>query len=433
MSTQVKQRNVYWRSQFGLFVASGLWGRIAVLFHLIKQVLARVIFIAGVALSGPVVLALVVLRPIVVIRFGNLSADRIGMFTLQCSKYLIMRGLENYPVKRFDVVGAPGSIANTQFLIMFRRLKAIFPVAWLWALMDTACQFWSRSKMHHLDLGWNHQFYRRIAQGKCYLKFNATEICQGLEMLSRLGVPPGSKWVCIHNRDSKYLSDTMLGDWSYHSYRDFGVMDMLDAAQSFAAAGYIAFRMGSKQAEPLHQADPMIIDYAFSSYQSEFLDVFLSAGCEAYFGSDSGIATVPFVFGKPVSFINHSLTLLRQIINLSTRLVLPSITKHLVDTKSGRPIGLRGMFAAGLNCAASSKDFADAGITVVSNTPQEIGVLADEVIQRLGGSWKVNPQDEELQARFWRLFCDCEGKTDVSAIEARIGASFLRQHQYLVE
>ncbi len=433
MSNQVKQRSVYWRAQLDLFIASGLGGRIAVLLNLVKKVFTRVIFIVFVVLVGPVVLCLVVLRPIVVIRFGNLSADRIGMITLQCSQYLIVRGLENYPVKRFDVVGVLGPIANTQFLTMFGRLKAIFPGAWLWALMDTACQFWSRSKMHHLELGYNHSFYPRIAQGKCQFKFNAIELSQGLEMLSRFGVPTESKWVCLHNRDSKYLSATLPGDWSYHNYRDFGVMDMLDAAESFAAGGYIAFRMGSKQSEPLHQANLKIIDYASSSYQSEFMDIYLLAGCEAYFGSDSGIVTVPFVFGKPVSFINHSLTLLGQIINLSTKVGLPSITKHLVNTKSGRPIGLRGMFAAGLNWAASSKDFADAGITIVSNTPLEIRVLADEVIQRLGRSWKVNPQDEELQARFWRIYCECEGNTDASTIKARIGASFLRQHQYLLE
>ncbi len=115
------------------------------------------------------------------------------------------------------------------------------------------------------------------------------------------------------------------------------------------------------------------------------------AGCSADFGSDLGIVTLPFIFRKPVSFVKHLLTLLRQVICPTTSLVLPSIFKHLFDANSQCRIGMRNMFAVGLNGGANASDFSEAGISVVSNTPQEIRELADEVMHRLAGTWKPDP------------------------------------------
>ena len=91
------------------------------------------------------------------------------------------------------------------------------------------------------------------------------------------------------------------------------------------------------------------------------------------------------------------------------------------------------MFAFGLNGGAHANDFAEAGISVVSNTPHEIRELADEVMHRLAGTWKPEPEDEVLQARFWRLFCELDATTDSSVLRARIGAAFLRQNQHLLD
>ncbi len=133
------------------------------------------------------------------------------------------------------------------------------------------------------------------------------------------------------------------------------------------------------------------------------MEVDRSAWCSSDFGSDLGILT------------------------------LPSISKHHFDANFHRPIGLRNMFAFGLNGGAHAIDFAEAGISVVSNTPQEIRELDDEVMPRLAGTWKPEPEDEVLQARFLRLFCELDATTDSSVLRARIGAAFLRQNQHLLD
>ena len=433
MAFRKHHKNSYWGSQFSEFMASGLRGRTFILRNAIGKALMRVVFILGVAFLGPAVACLVVLRPFVVIRFGALNAGRIGELAIRPEIFLCKRDKRSFREKQVDVIGCAYPISNTYLKTMFGTLLPITPGAWLWRLFDKSCQFWTRTNIHHADLLSQFSDYHLILESAPHLTFAPKEVSMGQDLLYRLGIPAGSKWICLHNRDSKYLDVKLSGQWSYHDYRDFSITTMIPAAQTFTEGGYFAIRMGSVQRELLDQINPMIIDYASSPYRTEFGDIFLSAGCSAYFGSDSGIVTLPFIFRRPVSFVNYSLTLLKQVICLTSNLVLPSITKHLFDANSQRPIGLRNMFAAGLNGGADANDFAEAGISVVSNTPHEIRELADEVMHRLAGTWIPEPEDEVLQARFWRLFCELDATTDSSVLRARIGAAFLRQNQHLLD
>ena len=250
-----------------------------------------------------------------------------------------------------------------------------------------------------------------LLKTESHLNFSKKEQIRGSNLLEQLGVKLGSRWICIHNRDSKYLSNLLenknydlSGNFDYHNYRDFSIHTMSKAAEELTKKGYYVIRIGSIQKENIKSDNPMIIDYAFSKFRSDFGDIFIVGNCDAYIGSDSGIADLTWLFRKPLFYINFSLTLLHHFPMFYRSYPYPFITKHLFDLKKKRNLSLREMYERGLFQAAHSNKFKEAGVEVVSNTPEEICDLTKEAIQRLNGDYRQDKNDELIQKEFWSIF-----------------------------
>ena len=72
-------------------------------------------------------------------------------------------------------------------------------------------------------------------------------------------LPTNAKWVCIHNRDSKYLNEHLNGDYNYHDYRNFSVKDMISASEFLANKGFYVIRVGSKTKEKLNSKNKKLL------------------------------------------------------------------------------------------------------------------------------------------------------------------------------
>ncbi|MGK5091544.1 TIGR04372 family glycosyltransferase [Deltaproteobacteria bacterium TL4] len=384
-------------------------------------------------LTAPVVLLAVLVRPFILVRFGILRSERIGHFAADTEAYLCALDHEVSARKRLDIISCPEPVCNHYLRAMWARTFPITKGAWLWRLLDRSCQFWTRGDTHHIKLAGLSKYYKYLLTTPPHLHFTTEEEQRGRALLAQLGIPPDSKWICIHNRDSAYLDQTLghIQQWSYHDYRDFSVQSMLSAAEELTKRGYFVIRMGSIQSETLSSSNRKIIDYASSPQRSDFGDIYLSSGCSFYIGSDSGIACLPIIFRKPVCYINFTLTA-ADLIPKQQCYTLPFITKHLFHKEKGRFLSVREMFEVGLYNVGQSHKFVEVGVEVISNTPEEIRDLAIEVDERLKGTWQAHPEDESLQERFWELFRQCAPKSDWGDSKPLIGAAFLRQHQYLL-
>ena len=140
---------------------------------------------------------------------------------------------------------------------------------------------------------------------KPYLSFNNEERKLGKELLTKLGIPQGAKWICIHNRDDVYLKKQYSNfNWKYHYYRDFSVNPLIKAAAALAKKNIYIIRVGSSVKESIKSNNKKIIDYSKSVYQSDFADIYLLANSIGYLGSDSGIHHVSCLFKKPTYVSN---------------------------------------------------------------------------------------------------------------------------------
>ena len=397
----------------------------------------RPMYFLLIMLTAPIVFFIRALRPLLLLRFGVFGADRLGVFAPQAQGYLLKNQREIKRSRTADFIGILGPISNLQLFRMLTRQNRVLPGAWLWLLLDRACQFWTRSRLHHGGTVFSLNNWPQFLNYPALLHFTSPEKLAGKNLLQALGVPSDAPWVCIHNRDAAYLNTKVAASkfnpensWAYHDYRDFSAKSMVLASEELTKRGYFVLRMGAVVAEPLISTNPKIVDYASTSHRSDFADIFLLANCAAYLGSDSGIFTVPLIFGRPTIFICFPLGFTAQLTHHST---FPFIPKHLYHRATKRRIGIREVFDRKLIFKGESRMYEEAEVDVEDNTPEEIFDLAVELDERLKGTWCPQAQDEQLQRHFWEIFRQQCPPEHVGSVQPRIGAAFLRQHGYLLD
>lgn len=427
---QTSRLRQFWQSQIRQVQAGG-WPVFTRKVRSLGKLLSRRLrFLIGFIAASPLVLLIVAIRPFFLLRFGTMLSQRIGHFAIDVEDYLCARDCEKPGRHIVDIIGCPEPVCNRQLHMMWARTLRITPGAWLWRILDLACQFWTRGDAHHVKLYDRRTDYSLFLTTKQHLGFTNEEHQRGRELLEQLGIPAGTPWICIHNRDAAYLDKALGGRCAYHDYRDFSVQTMVSAAEELSRRGYYVVRVGSVVAEKLLSTNPRVIDYASSALRSDFADIYLGAECSAHIGSDSGIACVPYVFHKPVCYINLSATLIDYFLG---RDIYPFIIKRLWHKEKQRFLSLREMFDAGLAGAAESYLFEEAGVEPVCNTSEEIHDLAIEVDERLKGQWQPQSGDEEMQQRFWDIFRQYTPYERQGDIRVRIGASYLRNNIDLLD
>lgn len=374
-------------------------------------------------LALPIVLLVVALRPFVLVRFGTLISKRIGHFAADTEAYLCARDRVPIRSRIVDFIGCPEPVCNHQLYKMFRRTIHIAPFWRLWNIIDRACLFFTHTDTHHVKLYDRNEDYKYRIGTEPHLSFTDEERELGWKLLLKMGVPVGSKWVCIHNRDSSYIDKTFGGRSEYHDYRDFSIQSMMLAAEELSRRGYYVFRVGSVVAEKLVSDNPKIIDYASSSFRCDFLDVYLLGNSTFHLGCDSGISCVPMIFRQTVGLTNFSL------LSALRYMYSPFIYKRMWHKNKGRFLSMREIFESGLSYANKSYQYKRADVELICNSPQEILDFAVEIEDRLQGRWEENPEDEVLQKQFWNLYRQfvpsaVQGGND----HFRIGAAYLRKH-----
>jgi putative glycosyltransferase (TIGR04372 family) len=261
------------------------------------------------------------------------------------------------------------------------------------------------------------------------LNFLKNEKKKGKKIMNNIGIK--EKFIIIHNRDSKYLSNYYDGkNMSYHNFRDFDVNDFCYAAKNFINHEYQVVRFGKVQKKKFNciNKNNNIIDYAFSNMRSDFMDFYLNYECAAYFGSDSGVVNLPLLFGKPLFHVNYPFT---NIDVFSSHLCYDSfIPKKILCRKTGKLLGLREILSRRLFGINNLEHFNNQNIKFINNSPKEIYDYSNELIFFLNNN--KYDVDYDLQKKFWDIFYKYSKFNRKKEIPAYIGKNFLKKNLYLL-
>ena len=183
--------------------------------------------------------------------------------------------------------------------------------------------------------------------------------------------------------------------------------------------------MGYLQEEEFISHNSKIIDYANSSFRNDFLDIYLLANCEFYFGGDSGPSDIAFNFMRPAYGINFSSTLI-----CSGRSHLPwlFIFKRINNLENGKLFTFREILNSNFSSSYESNLFKKYNALPLENSSDEIKSLAVEIIKERKGERIEDKEDINIQKKFWKIFYEYVDRKNMGAIQPKVSPTFLRNN-----
>ncbi len=376
-------------------------------------------------LALPCVVLMRILRPFVLVRLIPIK-DRIGHAAGELDTYVLERKMGMHQPQAINIFfpNRPNKV-NKQMVKLWSRVLPVSNLAY-WVFRINIKVPGGKAHLHKWRTFQSRDIFSLTYKTPPQVTFTPSEQEQGETLLRCMGIPKGTPFVCIQGRDGLYLSQHSPGrDWSYHHYRNFPVADFVLAAQELIARGYYIIRMGRVVEEKFPLVHPQVIDYANSSFRSDFADIYLISKCHFFVG-EGGIEAVARLFRKPVVYIN--VIPVGFLFTWSDQFL--SILKLLRNKKDGRLLSFKEMLNENIRYGVQTKMFEDQGLEVIKNSPEEIRDVVLEMEERLKGQWKTTEEQEELQSQFWGDFPFTNGVHGPHNY-SRIGALFLEKYQYL--
>ncbi len=388
----------------------------------------------------PLAIFIRIISKIFLIRIMKINSERIGELIINPAIYLYQKENNINKASKYclDIFFFKTDPINTQICKMLKREINIYPnyliepiyeaqkkISYLIKNQEKYSPLKKRRfKFHYID---------KLPYSKKNINFLLDEKDKGKkELLEKFGVGENDKFVCFLVRDQEFLKKLYPGsDFSSHEYRNINISNFIEAAKALSKRGYYVFRMGKFQEKSFNTEDPKIIDYANSEFRSDFLDIYLSAHCKFFLTTMSGLDNLLPIFNIPTIVIPLNLAIARQYKNylISTKVF---VNEH------NEKVSLKELFEKDLIFRQKKEDFDKAKIKPLDPTSSQIHKLVIEMDDHIINGKKYNQEEEELNQKFWNIYCslynkDKNAKDEISVngklkIYSRFDISFLKEN-----
>ncbi len=251
------------------------------------------------------------------------------------------------------------------------------------------------------------------------LKLTAADESWGDEQLSKLGVPAGAWFACVHAREGGFSP----GDEELHGHRNASIENLVPAMEEIVRRGGWVLRLGDPTMRPL-PAIPHVVDYAHHRLKSARLDVVLCARARFILGNTSGISLVGTAFGTPCALAN-----MMPVTALGVGPRDLSIPKLHRLAREGRYLRFDELFALPIAKAQYRHLYVDSGIEVEESSPEDIVGLVADMFDQLDGRADAVADGRELQRAFLALMRPDQYSFGAAS---NVGSRFLARHRDLV-
>ena len=352
------------------------------------------------------------------LRFGRIWSDRLGHMAGNMECYLCEReaGLQ----RGWDFWYHGGVPANKQLAKMLARVVRVDPTPFT-RICDLLNQLFGGKTIEPVQV--DRDILNLFEKQGAHLSFTHEEEGKAILRLRELGIPWGAKWVYLIVRD--HAKHPQL---PYHSYRNTDIDTYEAAVWALIKRGYYVVRMGKKVAKKMHWHtdalwDSHVIDFAIREPHDDFMAMYLGAHCAFCLSSGTGPDAIPVIFRRPVCYVNYVPLEYLQTYHRGSL----AIWKH--HEKDGKRMTLAEIYASGAGHFMRADQFADAGITLVDNTPEEIKAVALEMATNITFTLNILEKQDEFWDAFPRGVSEFNKRPLHGEIRMRIGAEFLRGYQ----
>jgi putative glycosyltransferase (TIGR04372 family) len=321
----------------------------------------------------------------------------------------------------------PITYPNKQLAVMYRRHMWILGKKQRW-IAESARFVWPIFRLVKTSvMDRSQDKYVRWNAGKPTLSFTTAETKKGMRLNKDLALIEEKPYVCFAIPSSKYRelvdvkqsvgslvsNDLMTTIPEISSY--FPLIDDLTSKDiSVVRMGiHEKFRLPDNLGDLVH-------DYAFSN-QSAFGDVWLAANCKYFATAATGAWWLGAIFGKPT--VATDTYVLGGTYGVND-LFIPQLCWLVHKDRYATFEWMADNYMWALDSDRLGREY-----SIVHNTSQQILDVNSEMLQRLEGTWHGTDEDLELQSRLRSVQMSLN-IGDRSP--ARMGAKFLREHQYLL-
>jgi putative glycosyltransferase (TIGR04372 family) len=361
------------------------------------------ILIITIPIAMVVLIFFAIIWPFFKVRFGLISCDRIGHFAANTELYLCNKIYNK--CNALDLFYFPKEVANTQLEKMVKRKIIILP-KFIIRPLDLICRKFYFLKNHRAittsygDYDINNLLDKMPAQ----IKMNTAETKYGKKILKNMGIPKGSKFICLIVRDNSYIEKrwSNKGTMNFHSHRNIDINDFRKASVELANKGYYVLRMGSiVKGNFLFPKNNMIIDYANSSFQSDFMDIFLMSHCYFCISTVTGLDAVSFIARKPILFVS---SIPIGMYSTSSKKFMNCTRNHFSIQKKTN-LTTSEIFNNNLAFALDKKNFDKKKIILKSYSSADLKKIVIEMNEYVKNHFKYkNKSNKNLNDQYWKLY-----------------------------
>ena len=249
---------------------------------------------------------IVILSPIILIRFGLLHSDRLGHFSANTELFLceqVKKEKDKDKKLTIDFFYFPTNPCNLQLAKMIKRKLFILPkiICRPFCLISRKIKFLKShvtGKATAGDYDVNN-LYRKIPT---QISLTKEEIKLGENLLENMGAK-NKKIVLIIIRDPKYFKvhyNLNFKSKSHHDHRNDRIQNFSSAILELLNKNYFVIRMGNIAETKLNIKHKNFVDYPFSKIKSDFLDVFLAYKACFCISNLTGYDGLITMFRKPL-------------------------------------------------------------------------------------------------------------------------------------
>ncbi len=367
-----------------------------------KDTVNKILKIPVYILSPIIILLIILVYPIINIRFSLQPSERIGEIATQMEIYLSERKF--FKNKKFlDIFILTDVISNETYLnllkqkIFFIPNFITYPIYKIIKLLSYKFSFLKRFILYTKYQDKDFTIFRtqpNLIPDENFIK-------KGDNFLKDLGIPKDAKIICLIVRDQEYLKKKFPDrNYDYHNHRNCNIQNFKEAIKIATDNGYYVFRMGEVVESKLKINDNKYIDYS-SHYRTDFLDIYLAYKCTFVVTTSTGWDNVPaFTFRKPVVFTNCAP--IGDLLTYSPDFLF--CFKLYFDTKKNRILNLEEISKTSLSYGFNANHYKESNIELLENKPEEIKELVLEMINRLNNNIKYSESDEKIQIKFWEKY-----------------------------
>ena len=390
----------------------------------------KIKYIFLIFLLFPFLFIIVIIKPIIFIRFGYFNIERIGIIA-QAEHYLLHNKYKKKD-KTFDIWVFDNDIYNKQlFIILKRKFLIIRELSVFYKVLSLISKY-IKIFSKHIIIN-NVCMAPRIDRSSCQLNLTKDEIRMGESILKDFGIPPTAKIVCFTNRDNLYLKKKFPSkNFSYHNYRDCSVKNYIPAIKLLIKKNFYVVRMGQIAKKKLNIKSKKFIDYPFHPLKNDFMDIFFAYKCYFWICSNNGLDDVAVTFRKPLLDLNMAPISALKVSSKKTILC-----SKIHQNYKNKKLSLNEIFDSGAVKSIRSEEFRKNKIKLVELKGDQIKNIVLEMIKLMQNSWKMkNKNDLQLQKKFKKLFLSKTDKFDPKfnyKFNALYSLSFLRKNSWFLK